>query len=38
MVRELPRIEKKSEMCEGCALRKDHRLPFPKGVAWKAYI
>ena len=23
-------------VCEGCALGKNHRLPFPKGVAWRA--
>ena len=32
----LPRIEEHNEVCEGCALGKQHRQPFPKGVAWRA--
>ena len=36
MVQGLPKIEEKEEVCEGCALGKHHRQPFPKGVAWRA--
>jgi transposase InsO family protein len=36
MVYGLPKIEEKHEVCEGCALGKHHRQPFPKGVAWRA--
>ena len=37
MVQGLPsHIEEKNEVCEGCALGKHHRQPFPKGVAWRA--
>lgn len=37
MVQGLPTcIEEKNEVCEGCALGKHHRKPFPKGVAWRA--
>lgn len=32
----LPRIEEKHEVCEGCALGKQHRQPFPKEAAWRA--
>ena len=29
-------IEDKEGVCEGCALGKHHRQPFPKGVRWRA--
>ncbi|GJS62129.1 retrovirus-related pol polyprotein from transposon TNT 1-94, partial [Tanacetum coccineum] len=36
MVGGLPQIHKIEVVCEGCALGKHHRKPFPKGVAWRA--
>ncbi|KAG6524805.1 hypothetical protein ZIOFF_014749 [Zingiber officinale] len=36
MVQGLPQIEGKQHICEGCAFGKQHRLPFPKGVSWRA--
>ncbi|KAG6532281.1 hypothetical protein ZIOFF_006121 [Zingiber officinale] len=36
MVQGLPHIEGKQHVCEGCAFGKQHRLPFPKGVSWRA--
>lgn len=36
MVQGLPSIEEIHDVCEGCALGKHHRQPFPKGVAWRA--
>ncbi|KAG6484843.1 hypothetical protein ZIOFF_053368 [Zingiber officinale] len=36
MVQGLPHIEGKQHICEGCAFGKQHRLPFPKGVSWRA--
>ncbi|GJT25797.1 retrovirus-related pol polyprotein from transposon TNT 1-94 [Tanacetum coccineum] len=36
MVRGLPQIHEIEGVCEGCALRKHHRKPFPKGVSWRA--
>ena len=35
MAYELPKFEDIHEVCEICALRKQHRQPFPKGVVWK---
>ncbi|GJR92333.1 retrovirus-related pol polyprotein from transposon TNT 1-94 [Tanacetum coccineum] len=32
----LPQIHEIKGVCEGCALEKHHRKPFPKGVAWRA--
>ncbi|GJU56980.1 retrovirus-related pol polyprotein from transposon TNT 1-94 [Tanacetum coccineum] len=32
----LPQIHEIEGVCEGCALGKHHRKPFPKGVAWRA--
>jgi transposase InsO family protein len=32
----LPSIHEKGDVCEGCALGKHHRQPFPKGGAWRA--
>ncbi|GKF20454.1 retrovirus-related pol polyprotein from transposon TNT 1-94, partial [Tanacetum coccineum] len=32
----LPQIHEIEGVCEGCALGKQHRKPFPKGVAWRA--
>ncbi|KAL3534238.1 hypothetical protein ACH5RR_002699 [Cinchona calisaya] len=31
----LPKIEEKDGVCQDCALGKQHRQPFPKGVAWR---
>ncbi|GJZ39746.1 retrovirus-related pol polyprotein from transposon TNT 1-94 [Tanacetum coccineum] len=36
MVGGLPQIHEIEGVCEGCALEKHHRKPFPKGVAWRA--
>lgn len=36
MVEELPFIEEKHDVCECCALEKQHRQPLNKGVAWRA--
>ncbi|KAG6519381.1 hypothetical protein ZIOFF_022874 [Zingiber officinale] len=36
MVQGLPHIEGKQHVCEGCVFGKQHRLPFPKGVSWRA--
>lgn len=36
MVHGLSKIEEMQHVCEGCALGKHHRQPFPKGVAWRA--
>ena len=36
MVFGLPKIEEKEDVCQGCALGKQHRQPFPKGVSWRA--
>ena len=36
MVQGLPQIKEVSDVCEGCALGKQHTFPFPKGKAWRA--
>ena len=36
MVHELPSIQENEEICEGCALGKQHRDSFPHGKAWRA--
>ena len=36
MVYGIPNVEEKHDVCEGCALGKHYRQPFPKGVAWRA--
>lgn len=36
MVQGLPKVEEVHDVCEGCALGKHHRKPFPKGVSWRA--
>ena len=36
MVYGLPSIEENKEVCEGCALGKQHREAFPKEKTWRA--
>ena len=35
MVQGLPKIKEVTEVCEGCALGKQHIISFPKGKAWR---
>ena len=36
MVHGLPKIEEKKDVCEGCALGKQHQESFPTERAWRA--
>lgn len=36
MVEGLPLIKKVEQVCDGCALGKQHRAPFPQASAWRA--
>jgi transposase InsO family protein len=36
MVRGLPGVERVEEYCDGCALGKQHRTPFPRASAFRA--
>ena len=36
MAYDLSRIKEKHKSCDGCALGKQHRQPFPKGITWRA--
>ena len=36
MVEGLPLIRKVEQVCDGCALGKQHRTPFPQASAWRA--
>lgn len=36
MMRDLPAIHQKEDVCEGCLLGKQHRKPFPSDKAWRA--
>jgi transposase InsO family protein len=36
MVEGLPVIRKVEQVCDGCALGKQHRTPFPQASAWRA--
>ena len=38
MVTGLPMITPPSTVCEDCVVGKQHRVPFPKGQAWRAKI
>jgi len=36
MVNGLPLIRKVEQVCDGCALGKHHRRPFPQASSWRA--
>lgn len=38
MVEEIPLIQRAEQVCDGCALGKQHRTPFPKASAYRAKI